>query len=106
MESRWVFTSSRMVGAPRRAWLATSTISTIPMADTRPTTAQQIAAISLCSITSFNEWHEGSQIEPARNNPPAGYGYLTYLNAYGRTDSTAEMGYMDRTRYWINVFNP
>ncbi len=58
------------------------------------------------SITSFNEWHEGSQIEPARNNPPPGYGYLTYLNAYGRTDATAEQAYMDRTRYWVNQFNP
>ncbi len=56
------------------------------------------------SVTSFNEWHEGSVIEPARSNPPAGHGYLTYDGAYGRTGTAAETAYLDRTRYWVERF--
>ncbi len=33
------------------------------------------------SITSFNEWHEGTMIEPATNTPPSGYGYQTFAGA-------------------------
>ncbi|MEU6205903.1 hypothetical protein ABZ814_20260, partial [Micromonospora musae] len=57
------------------------------------------------SITSFNEWHEGSTIEPASANPPAGHGYLTYSGAYGRTGAAAETAYLDRTRYWAARFD-
>ncbi|SMD09090.1 discoidin domain-containing protein [Kibdelosporangium aridum] len=56
------------------------------------------------SVTSFNEWHEGSTIEPARSNPPAGHGYLTYQGAYGKTGSAAETSYLDRTKYWVGQF--
>ncbi|ROP34973.1 discoidin domain-containing protein [Saccharothrix texasensis] len=56
------------------------------------------------SITSFNEWHEGSTIEPADSTPPAGHGYLTYEGAYGRTGQAAETAYLDRTRYWVEQF--
>lgn len=56
------------------------------------------------TVTSFNEWHEGSQIEPTRNNPPTGYGYLTFLGAYGRNDASAELSYIDRTAYWVSRF--
>ncbi|MER7890099.1 hypothetical protein ABTX15_09775 [Micromonospora sp. NPDC094482] len=58
------------------------------------------------SITSFNEWHEGSTIEPASTNPPAGHGYLTYSGAYGRSGAAAETAYLERTRYWVNRFDP
>jgi glycoprotein endo-alpha-1,2-mannosidase len=58
------------------------------------------------SITSFNEWHEGSQIEPASTTPPAGPGYLTYSGAYGTTGAAAETSYLDRTRFWVGQFDP
>ncbi|MBP2323481.1 hypothetical protein JOF56_003866 [Kibdelosporangium banguiense] len=56
------------------------------------------------SVTSFNEWHEGSIIEPARSNPPVGQGYLTFQGAYGQTGAAAETAYLDRTRYWVQRF--
>ncbi|MFD0747093.1 RICIN domain-containing protein [Phytohabitans flavus] len=58
------------------------------------------------SITSFNEWHEGSVIEPASSTPPGGHGYQTFNGAYGLTGAAAETAYLDRTRYWADRFNP
>jgi type 1 glutamine amidotransferase len=58
------------------------------------------------SVTSFNEWHEGSTIEPADSTPPAGHGYRTYDGAYGRTGTAAETAYLDRTAYWSGRFTP
>ncbi|WP_203972350.1 discoidin domain-containing protein [Planotetraspora silvatica] len=59
---------------------------------------------SWVSVTSFNEWHEGSVIEPAASNPPAGFGYETFQGAYGTTGTASETAYLDRTRYWIGRF--
>ncbi|WP_443059985.1 ThuA domain-containing protein [Streptomyces sp. NBC_00467] len=56
------------------------------------------------SVTSFNEWHEGSSIEPAAADPPAGHGYQTYSGAYGKTGAAAETAYLDRTKYWVGEF--
>lgn len=56
------------------------------------------------SITSFNEWHEGSVIEPASSAPPPGHGYQTYEGAYGRTGPSAETAYLDRTAHWVAEF--
>ncbi|GLW10243.1 hypothetical protein Misp01_53710 [Microtetraspora sp. NBRC 13810] len=56
------------------------------------------------SITSFNEWHEGSPIEPVDSTPPAGHGYQTYNGAYGKTGTAGETAYLDRTRYWATEF--
>lgn len=56
------------------------------------------------SVTSFNEWHEGSMIEPAKSQPPAGFGYLTYQGAYGTSGTASETAYLDRTRFWVNQF--
>lgn len=58
------------------------------------------------SITSFNEWHEGTQIEPASNEPPilpgdtGGSKQVFYLD----NEERAPEWYLGRTRYWIGVW--
>jgi glycoprotein endo-alpha-1,2-mannosidase len=56
------------------------------------------------TITSFNEWHEGTQIEPA--DVPKRHGrfrYLSYDGAWGLHGVAAEDAYLKRTRYWVDV---
>ncbi|GKY98805.1 hypothetical protein MPSEU_000836600 [Mayamaea pseudoterrestris] len=65
-------------------------------------------------ITSFNEWHEGTQIEPAmpKNFPPYnylgeqrdGYKYDDYEGAYGLTGEMAAFSYIDHTREYSTVY--
>jgi len=51
----------------------------------------------IISITSFNEWHEGTQIEPAVPKQIPGFKYCDY------TPHSPEY-YLDRTRYWVRQF--
>jgi glycoprotein endo-alpha-1,2-mannosidase len=56
------------------------------------------AQADLVTITSYNEWHEGTQIEPAAARGP---GYLSYDGAWGLRGRDAEGAYLDRTAYWV-----
>jgi hypothetical protein len=56
------------------------------------------------TITSFNEWQEGTQIEPAIALRLDGYRYVSYDGAWGRHGPAAETAYLDRTAYWANLF--
>jgi hypothetical protein len=67
--------------------------------------AAMAAGADTISVTSWNEWHEGTQIEPAR--PwcfPDGFCSPGYEGAYGRTGVAAQRAYADRTGQWAGVF--
>jgi len=53
----------------------------------------------LVAITSFNEWHEGTQIEPAAAGAANGSGHT-----YEDYDPLAPDGYLDLTRQWVDRF--
>ena len=55
------------------------------------------------TITSFNEWHEGTQIEPASGT--AGSPYLSYEGAWGLHGVAARSAYLTRTAYWAARFH-
>jgi hypothetical protein len=57
------------------------------------------AGADVVSVTSWNEWHEGTQIEPAKPYcfPSDGYCSPGYEGAYGRFGVAAQTAYMDRT---------
>jgi glycoprotein endo-alpha-1,2-mannosidase len=59
------------------------------------------AAADVVTVTSYNEWHEGTQIEPARAGKR---GYESYDGAWGRRGRASETAYLDRTALWTKRF--
>ncbi len=53
--------------------------------------------VKYVGITSFNEWHEGTQIEPAVPFKTDAFHYLDY-------ESLAPDYYLKRTTHWIGIF--
>jgi glycoprotein endo-alpha-1,2-mannosidase len=58
------------------------------------------AGVDLVTITSYNEWSEGTQIEPAGH----GGRYESYDGAYGLHGRAAQRAYITRTAYWTSRF--
>jgi glycoprotein endo-alpha-1,2-mannosidase len=54
------------------------------------------ASADVVTITSYNEWGEGTQIEPAK----ALDGYASYNGAWGLRGRAAERAYLDHTASW------
>jgi len=61
-------------------------------------TAALRSGADLVTITSYNEWLEGTQIEPARRVR----GYQSYDGAWKRHGSASSRAYLARTAYWTS----
>jgi glycoprotein endo-alpha-1,2-mannosidase len=62
-------------------------------------TAALAAHPDIVSVTSFNEWGEGTQIEPAQPKT----GYRSYDGAWGMFGDSAQFAYLTRTAYWVGA---
>ena len=57
------------------------------------------------SITSYNEWHEGTQIEAAQPFCISNYCYHNYNGAWGLSGAAASNAYLARTAQWVALFH-
>ena len=57
-------------------------------------------------IVSFDEWHEGTQIEPARDFTSGTRTYTGYEGAWGTTGADAPDAYLNRTAFWVQKYAP
>lgn len=60
------------------------------------------ASANIVTITSYNEWHEGTQIEPAGAVGPP---YDSYDGAYGLVGRAARGAYLARTSEWVRRYH-
>ena len=92
------------VGPGYSAQRATGDVRSVDRGNGRTYDSMWNAAIrsgaDMATITSYNEWNEGTQIEPACVRE----GYTSYEGAWGLTGKVADRSYLNRTRYWISRF--
>jgi glycoprotein endo-alpha-1,2-mannosidase len=88
------------VGPGYDAWQATGDVHRKPRLEGATYDTMWKAALNasadFVTITSYNEWGEGTQIEPAGH----GGRYESYDGAYGLHGRAAERAYIMRTAYW------
>jgi hypothetical protein len=92
------------VGPGYEAWQATRDMRAKPRRDGATYDSMWGAAVrahaDLVTITSYNEWSEGTQIEPAGH----GGRYESYDGAWGLRGRAAERAYLKRTQFWTSTF--
>src|SRR5262245_12469981 len=109
------------VGPGYDALRATGDVQFRPRDDGRTYDAMWRAAIRAgadrVTITSYNEWHEGTQIEPAMtplprrltaaagpSSSPVREPYSSYEGAYGFHGKQAARAYLTRTAHWTALY--
>ena len=89
--------SARRVGYPERTYVPRENGNTY---ETQWTQALETGVEpALVTITSFNEWHEGSMIEPPQFDVSDGAGF-----PYADFDTYAPEGYLHHTRDWVDRY--